>query len=66
MSLKLYLNNSIFLNPSLNYIFANILFLQELNGYLSDRTYFAGPYLTLADLSLYYGLHRTFVSFSTS
>ncbi|KAK2185506.1 hypothetical protein NP493_232g02000 [Ridgeia piscesae] len=38
--------------------------LKELNGYLSDRTYFAGPYLTLADLSLYYGLHRTFVKLS--
>ncbi|KAI0210938.1 Eukaryotic translation elongation factor 1 epsilon-1 [Lamellibrachia satsuma] len=34
--------------------------LKELNGYLMDRTYFAGHHLTLADIVLYYGLHRIF------
>ena len=29
---------------------------------MSDRTYFAGAHITLADVVLYYGLHRVFVS----
>jgi len=38
-------------------------YLQELNTYLSDKVYFVGHHITLADILLYRSLHRIFVSF---
>jgi len=37
---------------------------QELNTYLSDKVYFVGHHITLADVLLYRSLHRIFVSFT--
>ena len=35
---------------------------QELNSYLSSRTFFVGHKFSLADLLLYYGMHSKIVS----
>jgi len=35
---------------------------QELNVYLSDKVFFVGHCLSLADILLYQSLHRIFVS----
>uniref|UniRef100_G3WFH5 Eukaryotic translation elongation factor 1 epsilon 1 n=1 Tax=Sarcophilus harrisii TaxID=9305 RepID=G3WFH5_SARHA len=38
--------------------------LKDLNSYLEDKVYLTGNNFTLADILLYYGLHRFIVSIS--
>ena len=45
------------------HIIGAIIF-QELDSYLSDKVYFVGRQPTLADIFVYYGLHRVMVSIS--
>ncbi|MBN3294502.1 MCA3 factor, partial [Polypterus senegalus] len=35
--------------------------LRDLNGYLEDKVYFGGDFLSLADILMYYGLHSYMV-----